>query len=256
MFHNLIISRSRPGPPEEEPEPAGWTITSHIGEMPGGFDWNYKKYVVSPATDNWILQLHGAGEGGPQDGSQLSKVELNGYSKRAASGQAFPFNILAPQGLKEGAMVVPSFTNVKRGALTLLSSLGATKIIPTGYSQGGQQSLDFLWETQAGGTNIWNGHEDLLAGFLIMCGNKSGGQLYADALDRKIMCVHGDADSQINYFQGLAIVNGYNAAGHPDTAVMVTIPGGSHSDAWVRGYNPADTYGASAYAFVLNCFGI
>lgn len=232
------------------------TITTHIGEMPGGYNWNYKKYVVTPVTTNWVVQLHGAGEGGPSDGSKINLVQANGYSARAAAGTIFPFNIIAPQGLKTSGMAVPSFSEVKQGILTLLNSLGATKVLFTGYSQGGQQSLDFLWETQPGGQNIWHGYEDLIVGLLIMCGNKSGGQSYNDALDRKILCVHGTADGSINYFQGLAIVNGYNSAtpSHPDTAVMETITGGSHSDAWVQGYNPSNSHGAIAYAHVLNCF--
>lgn len=259
MFTHLVAigsSGSRLFPPEENPDPSV-TITTHIGENPGGFSWNYKKYVVTPATTNWVVQLHGAGEGGPIDGSQIDEVELNGYAKRASEGTVYPFNILAPQGIVTTG--VPSWNNVQRGVLTLMNSLGATQIILTGYSQGGQKSLDFLWDENPSGNDIWGGYENLIAGFLIMCGSKSAGQSYNDALDRPIMCVHGSNDTSENsYADGLAIVNGYNAATptHPDTAAMVTIPGGSHSSAWVQGYNPSNTYGASAYAFVLDTFGI
>lgn len=244
-----------PSPQEENPNPTV-TITSHIGEMPGGFNFNYKKYVVTPATNNWVVQLHGSGEGGPNDGSLLYKVETNGYAKRASQGTVYPFNIIAPQGFRISGMDVPSWGSVQQGILNLMSSLGATKVLFTGYSQGGQKSLDFMWQIGSGGINIWNGHEGLIVGFLIVCGNKSGGQSYNDALNRKLMCIHGDADSQINYSQGLNIVNGYNNAipDHPDTAVMVTIPGGSHADAWIKGYNPADSIGLQGYNFVTNCF--
>jgi hypothetical protein len=254
IFTNIGSLCGRVGPPEENPDPSV-TITTHIGENPGGFNWNYKKYVVTPATNNWVVQLHGAGEGGPIDGSQINEVELNGYAKRASQGTVFPFNIIAPQGIVTTG--VPSWGNVQRGVLTLLNSLGATKVIMTGYSQGGQKSLDFLWSTNSSGDNIWNGHQGLIVGLLIMCGSKSGGQSYNDALDRKLMCVHGSLDTSANsYSDGLQIVNGYNGAtpSHPDVATMVTITGGDHSSAWMKGYNPADAIGIQAYDFVLNCF--
>lgn len=104
---------------------------------------------VIPST-NWLIFAHGLGEVGPADGSQLAKVDANGYPKHAKGGFEFPFNIIVPQipntqyadyWLLTGT---PGASNEGWFVNYVKEVLGASEIQVSGLSLGGRGSWSLL----------------------------------------------------------------------------------------------------------------
>lgn len=110
----------------------------------------YKIYRPSVPTNKWVISLHGIGEKGSPDGSELDRIERNGYPQKAKAGFEFPFNIIAPQ--------IPTTKNAdywmligQPGTTTegwfvnfVKETLGASEIIVTGISLGGRGAWTLL----------------------------------------------------------------------------------------------------------------
>lgn len=231
--------------PEVPPVPGDMIRSVHIGEAYGGYQFNFIQYLADAPVNVWVNSFHGSGNGGPADGSLITKVEDVLYQKKAKAGDDFPFNILAPQALKTPAMSVPSFTNVVFGSIAYLQSLGATKIFMMGLSQGGLKVLDYLWNDIA---------NDLIVGIAAFAGKKSAGQLYLDAIDVPVYLIHGTADTQIPYNESVKVYNGLTGVvGRVSPTELKTIEGGNHSSSWQAAENyTTNPYGIELYDLVLD----
>ena len=66
-----------------------------------GQGFYYLKYTPKNHTDDskipLLIFMHGAGERGNTDGSELELVAKHGYFAQAANGKDFPFVMVAPQ---------------------------------------------------------------------------------------------------------------------------------------------------------------
>ena len=66
-----------------------------------GKGFHYLRYIPKNAKNNEKLPLlvfmHGAGERGNTDGSEVDKVAVHGYFARVKEGKEYPFVMVAPQ---------------------------------------------------------------------------------------------------------------------------------------------------------------
>lgn len=231
----------------------------HIGEFPNGFNFNYIKFLANTPTNNWLVFYHGSGEGGPNDGSLLNDVLLNGYPRYANTGFEFPFNLWVPQGRQNPGQATPNFGDVCQSTIPVLQGFGAEKIVFAGLSQGCTKALDFLWQTSSDNRTLWNdGNKHLVCGVLALCGSKPGNQTYFNAaLDKPVHAICGDADpgyaesnstiNKLKYAMTIGMRTAYTA--------IAVIPGGNHAAGWLQGGNPSNVaYGKPGYDFVNNIF--
>jgi len=113
--------------------------TTKIGNI------NCVVYKAKVASDDWVITLHGLGTEGPADGSQLSKVDGQGYAAKAKAGFEFPFNILAPQLPNSPYFDYWMLTNTDGWFVNQVKEVWkADEIIVTGLSLGGRGSWQLL----------------------------------------------------------------------------------------------------------------
>ena len=70
-------------------------------ENSSGQGFHYLKYIPKDAGSSeklpLLIFLHGYGERGPVDGSEVERVAKHGYFKNISNGEDFPFIMVAPQ---------------------------------------------------------------------------------------------------------------------------------------------------------------
>lgn len=237
-------------------------IEAHRQEVFKGVKLNYKVYYAPVPTNNWVLFLHGSGEGGPADGSMLDNVETNGLARYALTN-TYSFNILAPQALKLPGDVISRYESIRSVIVDLVKErYHADKIIITGLSQGGMEAVDWGFRDKKGYVN----------GVLVMCGKPS----YAPDIPRSnvngvvdiawtkyrdipFMGVHGTRDrapNGVNYSDGEKVYKALLAnPSRKSKTRWIQIKDGDHASSWVRGYNPKDPVGKQVFAFISEVFG-
>lgn len=109
-------------------------ITKHIGEHKLPF----MLYESMNKTTNILVFIHGLGETGPSDGTQLSEVEYHGPPRHAAGGYEYPFDVVAPQ------LAVWKYEDVVDLINVLSFRYGYKKVFITGLSAGGELSWKSL----------------------------------------------------------------------------------------------------------------
>ena len=112
-------------------------ITERKGVSVLGVVTNYIEILSTTPTKNWVIFLHGAGEVGPADGSNLQEVLKHGWPKHARNGFDFPFNIICPQAVVNHTTIVkvlPAWLRIKYDAI----------VFQTGLSMGGYGTYDAL----------------------------------------------------------------------------------------------------------------
>lgn len=218
--------------------------------------FNYIAYVTENTVSNgvFVVSLHGTGEGGPIDGSLITKVETYGYAKRWNNGERFPFTLIVPQGIKNPGDDVSSYKNVMNNIEAELLRLGAKKIIYMGWSHGAMQAIATLGMIEV--NNMFTQSKITQVDAVIsFAGKGSGNTIYANCKDVPFILVHGDNDTSLNKVQGsISFYNGIKAAcpNRKSLLELHVIPGGSHSDAMNRGYNPTDPIGKKVYELILS----
>lgn len=228
----------------------------------------YRLYEPKEPTYKTVVFLHGSGEGGLPDGSQILKVESNGITKLAAQGREFPFRIIAPQGIKKAGYAITDFAEVRRHLPSLISKYTDAPVVLTGLSQGGMETVGWmthgLFERNADGTprigangdriSLYQGGEQIGA-YLVICGQAPGDPRWCSE-DKPCLLIHGDSDDAVNIWQARKIKTEVNKClGRKNLVELIEIPAGEHSTAWVRSYNPDDSpYGQAAYKFINNFF--
>jgi predicted peptidase len=201
-------------------------ITDHVQENAFGYKVNYRMYVPENGSKNFMIFLHGIGERGAVDGSQLNLLEKNvGYPKFAGQGREFPFNIIAPQVPTGG-----SYSLYKKFLVPYVKlKYGAEKIIVTGLSMGGIATYEIVLMDDMG----------LIDAIAPICGRISA-SLAANYPELDVWAWHGDKDTTVPLKYDQYFVDAYNAT-HTKQIKLTVLPGVGH-DAWTPAYNSPELY--------------
>jgi hypothetical protein len=236
-------------------------IESHRQELFKGVKLNYKVYYSPTPTNNWVLFLHGSGEGGPADGSLLDKVETNGLTKYALTN-TYNFNILAPQALKLPGDKTSRFESIRSVIVDLVKErYHADKIIVTGISQGGMEAVDWGFRDKKGYIN----------GIIVMCGKTSYSRdiprskvkddvdiAWTKYRDIPFIGVHGTKDKApygVSYTDGEKVYKALLATpSRKSKTHWIRIDGGDHASSWIKGYDKNDPVGKQVFAFIKAVF--
>lgn len=195
-------------------------ITDFIQENAFGHLVNFKLYEPGTPSKNYLIFLHGIGECGPTDGSQLGLVERHGYPKHAKAGFEFPFNIVAPQ-------VASSYSSLRKFMPAYVKlRFNAEVIIVTGLSMGGFGTFDMRYFDEL----------NLIHAIAPVCGGANA-VWGADYPETPGWVFHGDADTTVRYQRSLGFVNVYNDC-HETQMAYTLYPGVGH-DAWTKAYSVA-----------------
>jgi predicted esterase len=223
-------------------------ITKEIQKRMFENNINFMHYRQSANPFNCVLFLHGRGERGPADGSQLALVEkLSGwprFAKGIRPGESvsrgtveYPFDIIAPQ-VVAGDL---SYKEIMYSVVPWMEKYyGYKNIIVSGISMGGYGAYDIL-------KNYTSRHA--VKAVINVAGS-------ADVSEVQYMvkipgiAFHGDADPTVSYNNHKAFVDAYNAAG--GKIEWVQLPGVGHN-AWDHAFN-ADPSKDRALAFVNKMF--
>lgn len=239
-------------------------VESHKQELFKGVRLNYKVYYSPVPTNNWVLFLHGSGEGGLPDGSQLDKVDANGLPKNAKYGTIYNFNILAAQAYKLPGDAISRFESIRPVIIDLVKEYyKADRLIVTGLSQGGMEAFDFGFRDP----------KNYIDAIIVMCGKTSWSKdiprdtVYREDGSRFAVIdwkkyrdipycgVHGTLDRApygVNYSDGY---NAYRSISfHKSKTIFLPIIGGGHSSAWVQGYDKNSVIGKQVFAFIDEVF--
>lgn len=212
-----------------------------IGELAFGQKLNMIHYLAPSETNDWVIFEHGQGEKGIVDGSQLAKLEVNGWPMLIVKqGLELPFNLCAVQSS------VDNF-NVPNRVLAphLVLNYNAAPPLQTGLSMGGIGTYNMLWEDAC----------KLLCAIVPICGAPNSGYLTGTKAPRAIpvLAVHGDKDTIVAYSRGKAAAEKINAL-DPGQVEFITLPGVGHN-AWVPAYDTHTELGKHVLDFVLLALG-
>jgi predicted peptidase len=193
-------------------------ITDHIQDNAMGNSTTYKLFEPIVPSKNYLIFLHGKGEVGPADGSNLSAVSKLGYTKHATSGFEFPFNIIAPQAVTSFNLIkkfFPGFVKMKYKADT---------IIVTGLSMGGIGTFDMKF------------YDDLNLVYAIapVCGGHPSSNA-SKFPEMPGWAFHGENDTIVRYTQSKNFVDAYNNT-HTSEFKYTLYPGVGHN-AWDKAYS-------------------
>lgn len=213
-------------------EPSVMQRAQYVGEP-----FNYVTYTA-PCNSLWVVIQPGNGAAG----YSIEQIAAIGYG-RLAQKQDLPFNLLIVQPKKGTG--VDNYTPIAKGWTDTFSKLQITRAVLTGYSLGGQETIRQLWVNDSG----------VFVGFVSMCGQYPYGpetQLKANVISSvPLFLLHGDKDTAISWYQSNTVNSMVNKV-HAGQATMVIIPGGSHSDAWIKGYDPNNEFGKLVWNFITS----
>ena len=194
--------------------------------LEAGENFHYLKYT--PKTNDsekkpLLIFMHGAGERGEPDGSELERVGRHGYFKEVAEGKEFPFVMVAPQCPKDdywGSFI--ESLNLFLDKIIEENNIDTHRIYLTGLSMGGTAS--WLWGQSS---------PERFAAIAPVCGE--GISWYSARLtNTPIRAFHGDIDDTVSPHQSLAMVSSINKRG--GRAELVLFHGVKHNS-WDYAYN-------------------
>jgi predicted peptidase len=211
------------------------TITEHKQEIAFGTKVNYKLYQPKIPSDYWLIFLHGSGEKGVADGSQLYRLDLptkdaDGkvvktppatYLTAAQAGFEFPFNIIAPQCVSSFALIkrlMPGFVKLRYGAKV---------IIVTGLSMGGYGTVDTQTYDDIDQMNL----VDAIA---VVCGGANV-EVMKKWPEVNGWFFHGNKDTIVSYKSSETAVKAYNDT--HTTKIKYTLYDGVAHNAWTKAYS-------------------
>ena len=190
---------------------------------PFGESLHYMKYTPNVASENGkcplVILLHGYGERGPRDGSEIDRVVVHGYLKYVINDKKeYPFMIVAPQCPNDNFW--GSYMESLNRFLDHLidnNDIDIDRIYLTGLSMGG--TATWLWS---------QGAADRFAAIAPVCGE--GITWYASRLaNLPIWTFHGDCDETVNPHETLEMTGRINKNG--GNAKFTILPGVKHN-AW------------------------
>jgi hypothetical protein len=194
-------------------------MTTHTQENAFGYLVNYIRFESETPTKNELIILHGIGERGPADGSQLPLVLKYGFGKHAQAGFKFPFNITCVQ-------VENSYATVRRFLPAYIKlKYKAEVIIVTGLSMGGYGAFE---------TKLFD-YLNLVYAIAPIAGgmNASNAATYPKV---KGWVAHGDKDTVVKYTSSKNFVDAYNKL-HPDDPMQYTLYAGIGHNSWDKAYS-------------------
>lgn len=205
---------------------AQMTRSAYIQQDIFGVKVNMITYTNSVDNGSWLVFFHGAGEVGPVDGSQLSKIETHGYLREAKYGHVFPFNIIAIQAQSY-------FTGLDKYLLEWMRvKLGAKKILITGLSRGGQETHNLTMADLS--------YKDTLIVAAVPIAGRPDAYSTADpntVKDVPMIVVHGDKDTTVPYSQDKSWCERVNANPNRKHKIkFITLTGVGH-DSWTWAYS-------------------
>lgn len=180
----------------------------------------------------WTLMLHGTGQLGPADGSQLHEMDDYGYQKTPSFNPEW--NILCPQAER-------SYREFDFGIINwMINRYGEDiQIVILGHSLGAREVMDLI--------NHWGGKDYLpkqVVGFVAVAGEMSGP--YPDpklAEDIPGFVFHGDKDTSISFYQSKKFVaqflNVLSSGLRINEPVLRIIPGCTHTSIMTYVYQPS-----------------
>jgi len=169
-----------------------------------------------------VVFLHGAGERGNPDGSELELVERNGWFWRVAAGEEFSAIMVAPQ-CPTGKYWGCYTESLNKFLDTLIGNYAVDekRVSLTGLSMGGT------------GTWMWGmANPERFSAFAPVCG--SGIVWYGEQFVTKpVWAFHGDVDSIVPAEESLHMVAAVNRRGGH---ARLTLFHGVDHDSWVQAY--------------------
>ncbi|MCQ2430726.1 MAG: prolyl oligopeptidase family serine peptidase [Clostridia bacterium] len=169
-----------------------------------------------------VLFLHGYGERGNGDESQVEAVEVHGFPRYAHEGAEYPFVLIAPQCPSESVWpVITESLNFFLDHLLDTYRVDPDRVCLTGLSMGGTET--WLWAC---------GHSERFACLVPVCGAVIRWMAFT-LKDIPIWAFHGTLDNCISCEESIGMVNDVNkAGGHAD----LTLYHGVGHDSWVPAY--------------------
>ena len=203
--------------------------TKHYYSAEVGQGFHYLKYMPSGASQDdklpLIIYMHGAGERGNVDGSQVDLVSVHGYFKYIKQGKEYPVMMVAPQcpsGNYWGSYI--ESLNRFLDHIIAENNVDTSRIYLTGNSMGG--TATWLWVLDSA---------ERFAAAAPVCGE--GISWYGGRLsDLPIRAFHGDCDTVVSPHQSLAMVSAINLYSKKANASLTLFPGVAHN-AWDYAYN-------------------
>lgn len=193
---------------------------------PAGKDFHYLRYLpkdYDPAQKYpLVVFLHGYGECGPEDGSDMEQLFHYFWFGRARDGEDFPCIMVAPQCQKEhywGSYI--ESLNRFLDAVIEENAVDTARVYLTGLSMGGT------------GTWLWGlGNPERFAAIAPVCG--TGVCWFGFMLkDTPVWAFHGDQDDIVPVDESVRMVSKVVANG--GNAKLTLLHGVGH-DAWVEAY--------------------
>lgn len=192
-----------------------------------GHSFHYLKYTPKNSSSEkmpLLIFMHGAGERGNKDGSELDLVASHGYFKHVREGRDFPMMMVAPQCPSDECWL--SFIESLNRFLDYVienNNVDTDRIYLTGLSMGG--SATWLWAQD---------HAERFAAIAPVCGE--GISFYGGRLTNlPIRAFHGDIDDIVSPHQSLAMVAAVNKYRRTSNASLTLFPGVAHN-AWDYAY--------------------
>lgn len=199
-------------------------------ENPHGQSLPYLKYTPkeAPSEEGYplVVFMHGYGERGPSDGSEVDLVAKHGPFKHIAAGTEYPVMMVAPQCPNTNFW--PSYVESMNRFLDHViaeNKIDTDRIYLTGLSMGG--TATWLWGM---------GSRERFAALAPVCGE--GITWHGSSLAKMpIWAFHGDIDETVNPHESLEMVSRINKRG--GNAKLTLLTGVKHN-AWTYAYSGSD----------------
>ena len=169
-----------------------------------GKSFHYLKYTPESNGEKMplVVFMHGAGERGEADGSELDLVARHGFFKKAGRGQQYPFMMVGPQCPRNeywGSYL--ESLNQFLDYIIKENNVDTDRIYLTGLSMGG--TATWLWAL---------GNPERFAAIAPVCGQ--GINWYAGKLINKpVRVYHGDIDEVVSVHESVEMVSSINRKG-------------------------------------------
>jgi hypothetical protein len=178
--------------------------------------------------------------------------------RNAKEGVEYPYNIFAPYG-----SAGTGFGNVYPYMFNYLMEQGATDIVVTGLSRGGQEAAAMLFENTFKAYvykdvdgKYWNWWKSVVRGVIPVAGKGSGTPDYSKALPVEVLAFHGTKDLPVSWYESKKLIDQLNnpkeapqrveldptgrEAPYQIPATLRLIEGGDHDDSWNNAYAKED----------------
>ena len=198
----------------------------HYYKANEGRGFHYLKYTPKKMTGEkmpLLVFMHGAGERGDEDGTQMDKIAKMGYFAQMAQGKEFPLMIVAPQ-CPTGHYWMSYMESLNRFLDYIIeeNNIDTDRIYLTGLSMGGTAA--WVWAL---------GNPERFAAVAPVCGQ--GIDWYAAKLKHTpVYAFHGDIDPTVCVHESVSMVSNINQ--HGGNAKLKLLHGVKH-DAWNYAYD-------------------